>query len=334
MILATSDQVLAIGHGSKARSSGSEKAKKVEESVEPALTAKEIEEFSQIKCCVCDTFVVPDDIRRHSQNCVVPPAPNHLLQLDKWSIAAASMTDEEQRQFCQMRRKEERQKVEEIEQELLRPTKLWWLPGAFAYIISSEWMRDWRAFVGVGHSQRPRQRPPGPVNNSDLLGLEGNVRPNLKAGILNDYLVVEPPLWEFYLLVYSGGPPILRYNPNGQQPDITDVACEFVGEWKHRRPLGGEGKIFDPIAGLGFEGTIRNGYLHTGYGKGLLASGSHYEGHYKNGVPHGKGRDVLPDGTSYEGVFRNGKLHGFGCKRLPSRVIAEGNWVDGELCGI
>lgn len=332
MILATSDQVLALGHGSKAHADGKEKEEK--KKGEPALTQQEIEEFSRIKCCVCDTFVAPDDIRSHSQNCVLAPAPNHLLQLDKWAIAAATMTEEEQRQFCQMRRKEERQRVEEIEQELLRPTKLWWLPGAFAYIISSAWMRDWRAFVGVGHSQRPRHRPPGPVNNSPLLGLEGTVRSNLKAGVLNDYVVIEQPLWEFYLLVYSGGPPILRYNPYGEQPDILDSAAEFEGDWKERRPTEGVGKVFDSIAGLGFDGVIRSGYLHSGWGKGLLASGSHYEGYCKDGVPHGQGREVLPDGTVYEGLFRNGKLHGVGFKRLPSRVSVEGRWVNGELCGI
>jgi len=303
---------------------------------DPPLTPEEIEEFSRIKCCVCDTFVAPEDITKHSKNCVVPPAPNHLLQLDKWSIAASAMTEEEQRHFLHLRRKEELSRIEEIEDTLKKPMKLWWLPGTFGYIISSRWMKDWRAFVGVRHVDwRPRQRPPGPISNSDLLGLEGQIRKGLKRGLLHDYVVIEQPLWEFYYFLYSGGPPILRYNSNGQDVDLSDDPCEFDGDWKDRRPDDGKGRIFDSLTGQGFEGRIKDGYINDGFGKGILKTGSYYEGECHCGMPNGCGREVAPDGTIYEGQFLNGKLHGHGIKRNPDRTFTEdGEWVHGILCGI
>jgi len=318
MILATTNQDIPAGSSTD----------------DPPLTSEEIEEFSRIKCCVCDTFVAPEDITKHSKNCVVAPAPNHLLQLDKWSIAAATLTEEEQRQYLHLRRKEELTRIEDIENTLKTPTKLWWLPGSFGYIISSRWMKDWRAFVGVGHATRPRQRPPGPISNSDLLGLEGQIRQGLKPGLLNDYVVIEQPLWEFYYLLYRGGPPILRYNANGQQVDLSDEPCTFDGDWKDRRPDDGKGKIFDSLTGQGFEGTIKDGYIYEGRGKGILANGSYYEGECECGNAHGRGREVAPDGTIYEGHFLDGKLHGHGIKRNPDRSFIDGEWIHGVLCGI
>ena len=117
----------------------------------PALTAAEIEEYSRIKCCVCGERVKAEDVAEHSRRCVLEPAPNLRLQLDKWRIVSTSMTPSEQRAFLHMRRTEELAKVEEIEAALAqRMPQLWWMPGKFGYIIIPKWLRSWRSFVGVG----------------------------------------------------------------------------------------------------------------------------------------------------------------------------------------
>merc|ERR1740120_555252 len=96
------------------------------------LTDQDIEEWrQQIKCCVCGERVHPDEVAEHSRTCVLEPAPNLRLQLDKWCIASASMTPGEQRAFLHMRRTEELSRVEALEANLSK-------------------------------------RPPSPINNMDL----------------------------------------------------------------------------------------------------------------------------------------------------------------------
>ena len=46
---------------------------------------------------------------------MLAPAPNHVLQLDKWCIAAATMTADEKRVYLSMRRREELARVETLE---------------------------------------------------------------------------------------------------------------------------------------------------------------------------------------------------------------------------
>jgi len=302
----------------------------------PPLTEEEIEEYSRIKCCVCGARVRPDEVAEHSRRCVLEPAPNLRLQLDKWCIASASMTPAEQRAFLHMRRTEELARVEELEADLARRmTQLWWMSGRFAYIISSRWLREWRSFVGVGRpTAETRDRPPGPVNNNDLFDLEGSIRAGVREGIKYDYQVLEQPMWDFFAQVYGGGPPILRYNPSGAPPALSDQAASFEGDWRDLRPDTGHGRVFDPYSGNGFDGEIRGGFLWSGVGKGLLRSGSQFEGRIVHGLPDGRGREVRPDGAVLEGSFRQGKLHGTGRVTDPTGGVVDGEWDDGELNGI
>ena len=69
-------------------------------------------------------------------------------------------------------------------------------------------------------------------------------------------------------------------------------------------------------------------------GRGLLGSGSHYEGRVVNGLPEGHGCEVGPDGTVTEGFFKRGLLHGRGFILDPRGNCAEGEWEDGVLVGI
>jgi len=300
------------------------------------LTEEEIEEYSKIKCNVCGAVIQPDEVEEHSRHCVLELAPHMRLQVDKWCIASASMLLSEQRQFVHMRRTEELSRVEEIEADLSqRMPQLWWMSGRFGYVISSKWLRGWRSFVGVGRpSPETRDRPPKPVNNQDLFELDGNMRASLREGVHEDYHIIEQSMWEFFCQVYGGGPPILRYNASGVLPALGDAQASFEGEWKDGRPDTGHGKVFDPYSGCGFDGELKGGFLHDCTGKGLLCSGSHYEGKVSQGLPDGKGREVRPDGTVLEGCFVRGKLHGQGRVADPEGLAEEGEWEHGVLSGI
>lgn len=301
------------------------------------LTQEEIEDYSRVKCYICGKLVLPEDIAQHSRVCVLAPAPNLRLQLDKWVIASANMTPVEQETFVQMRRTEELSRVEELEHSLrTRMTQLWWMSGKFGFVISAKWLREWRSFVGVGKPlAETLDRPPPPINNNDLFALDGSLRVDLLEGIQKDYVVLEQPVWEFYVQVYSGGPAILRYNPSsGVTPSLSDAVATFDGDWKDLRPDTGRGHIFDAYSGHGFNGEIRDGFLWSGTGKGLLRNGSHYEGQLVRGLPDGGGREVRPDGTALDGKFSQGRLHGMGRQTDPQGNTMEGEWENGELMGI
>eukprot|EP00931_Biecheleriopsis_adriatica_P048611 TRINITY_DN28103_c0_g1_i1.p1 TRINITY_DN28103_c0_g1~~TRINITY_DN28103_c0_g1_i1.p1 ORF type:complete len:333 (+),score=75.38 TRINITY_DN28103_c0_g1_i1:82-1080(+) len=300
------------------------------------LTEDEIEEYSRIKCCVCGMRVKAEEVAEHSRICVLEPAPNLQLQLDKWCIASANMTPAEQRTFLHMRRTEELAKVEEIETEIKgHMPKLWWMSGRFGYIISSKWLRTWRSFVGVGRpTAETNSRPPAPIINSDLFEIDGNLRKGLQEGLQHDYQILEQPMWDFFVQIYGGGPAILRYNTSGVLPALSDQQVSFEGKWLDFRPDTGHGRVFDPYSGRGFDGEIQDGILWNCTGKGLLQNGSHYEGQVVQGLPEGAGREVKPDGSVLEGNFRKGKLHGFGRILDAQGAVEEGEWEDGELQGI
>ena len=221
------------------------------------------------------------------------------------------------------------------------PVKLWWMSGAFGFVISSLWLRSWRAFVGLGRqtSAAGSSRPPGPISNQDLFGLDGNVKANLAQGIQQDYCVIEHPLWEFYVNIYGGGPPVIRYNSSGMTPALGDESVKFDGDWRDRHPFSGTGVIFDPYTGAGFQGEIQNGFLHAGKGKGLLEDGCYFQGEVRDGVPHGHGRLVsTTEGCIREGKFFDGRLHGEGKVTYTSGErsgeVEEGEWEYDELLGI
>mmetsp|Transcript_114846 Transcript_114846/g.335912 ORF Transcript_114846/g.335912 Transcript_114846/m.335912 type:complete len:345 (-) Transcript_114846:105-1139(-) len=344
MILAAADkdQTVVLGHpkatlgrSTQAATTSGAGREAPSRAQQPPLTEEEIEEHSRIRCCVCGERVRPEEVAEHSRRCVLEPAPNLRLQLDKWCIASASMTPSEQRAFLHMRRTEELAQVEALEAVARRPTQLWWMGGRFGYVMSSKWAREWRSFVGVGRpSAETKDRPPSPINNMDLFDLDGSLRAGLREGVQHDYHVIEPPMWDFFVQVYGGGPPILRYNASGVKPALSDQQASFEGEWRDLRPDTGHGRVFDPYKGCGFDGEIRGGFLWTCTGKGLLRNGSHFEGHVVAGLPDGRGREVKPSGAVLEGIFQQGKLHGFGRITDAQGHVEEGEWEEGVLSGI
>lgn len=301
-----------------------------------AESNEEKENPYRIKCCVCGQEMEAEEVPEHSRRCVLDPAPNLRLQLDKWCIASANMTAAEQRAFLNMRRTEELAQVEGLEADLAnRMPQLWWMSGRFGYIISSKWLRDWRSFVGVARvSRSTRDRPPSPINNTDLFDLDGSIREGLQEGVQHDYHVLEQPMWDLFVQIYGGGPPILRYNASGVLPALSDQPVTFEGDWRDQRPDSGHGRVFDPYSGFGFEGEIRDGFLWNCTGQGLLSSGGHFEGRVVDGLPDGKGREVRPDGTILEGAFVQGKLHGPGRVTNAEGEVEDGEWEHGELQGI
>merc|ERR1712232_606635 len=111
------------------------------------------------------------------------------------------------------------------------------MSGKFGYVVSSSWLRTWRSFVGVGApSPETRDRPPGPINNNDLFDLEGSIRSGLMEGIKYDYQIMEQPMWDSFVQIYGGGPPILRYNASGTLPALIDPPATFEGQWRDMRP--------------------------------------------------------------------------------------------------
>ncbi|CEL97738.1 unnamed protein product [Vitrella brassicaformis CCMP3155] len=321
---------------------------------------EELERYSRVKCSVCGQRVELSDIDKHSRVCVVEPiwprdskgrgeegergegegagAPQRskIDGQDKWSIAVAGMTSEERQIYLSMRRKEELKKAQDMERRCQELRPLWWIGGCFGFVISARWLRLWRSFVGVGKMiEDVRDRPPGPISNLDLFELDGQLRTNLKEGIKDgDFHVLPQPLWEFYLMQYGGGPAIIRYSPSGNLPGLYDHEVSFTGDWKDWRPNSGSGRVFDPVTGLGFDGSIRDGFMWTAGGRGMLPEGSFYEGTVRRGVPEGRGVLCKPDGTTMEGSFVKGRLHGQGRVRYPRGRVIEGEWEYGELCGI
>lgn len=295
------------------------------------LTEEEIAEWSQIRCAVCGQHVSPEAIAAHSLSCVLVP------QLDKWCNVSATMTAQEKKVFLQMRRREELAQVMDLEEKHSSlPAPLWWMPGKFGFVISSKWLSEWRNFVGGRSAAVPEghDRPPGPINNQELLNSDGTLRCDLREGNEADYQTLEQPFWEFYSQVYGGGPQILRYSFAGLMPNGSEEVAVFEGDWRDSRPDTGIGRVFDSQSGNGFHGEIREGFLWTCTGRGLLGSGSHYEGRVVDGLPEGHGCEVGPDGTVTEGFFKRGLLHGRGFILDPRGNCAEGEWEDGVLVGI
>ncbi|KAE9555619.1 hypothetical protein FO519_001197 [Halicephalobus sp. NKZ332] len=59
-------------------------------------------------------------------------------------------------------------------------------------------------------------------------------------------------------------------------------------------------------------------YSNTHY----LYRNCHYEGFWKNGVPHGQGSMRFPDGREYRGRFDHGQIQGFGEMKIPDILKA------------
>lgn len=104
--------------------------------------------------------------------------------------------------------------------------------GEYWYLISSEWLFRWGQFKA---GEAP---PPGPISNDLLLmpisgtdgeqarngsALNAESRPNLVRG--THYRGVNKRVWDYFVSIYEGGPPIVRKNINiyGPAPSPNQV---------------------------------------------------------------------------------------------------------------
>eukprot|EP01116_Phalansterium_solitarium_P005627 TRINITY_DN1744_c0_g1_i1.p1 TRINITY_DN1744_c0_g1~~TRINITY_DN1744_c0_g1_i1.p1 ORF type:complete len:901 (+),score=200.55 TRINITY_DN1744_c0_g1_i1:82-2784(+) len=94
------------------------------------------------------------------------------------------------------RRQREYREIMELDRREVLPSESW-------HLIGVPWLRKWHDFVDGA------DEVPGPINNNELLNEDG-VTPldNLVAG--RHYRGLVPPVWDRFMAIYGGGPPIPR----------------------------------------------------------------------------------------------------------------------------
>lgn len=113
---------------------------------------------------------------------------------------------------------------------------------------------------------------------------------------------------------------------------------EGEGNYKKKKTVS-QGDSDDPYsADAGEEIPFKKGVCSAGNcqdGKGKMKVGAgEYEGHFVNGLPHGKGKVTYEDGTTYEGAFKKGLYHGYGTYKTSSDYKYEGMWKLGRRHGM
>lgn len=107
----------------------------------------------------------------------------------------------EEAEVLKRRRFDEGKAIQELDSSSIAEGESW-------YLIDSNWLHQWNSFkTGV-------QPPPGPISNSRLFksGNLGVLRDNLSRGI--HYRGVNEKVWNYFLGIYGGGPPIKRSTIN------------------------------------------------------------------------------------------------------------------------
>ena len=90
------------------------------------------------------------------------------------------------------------------------------------YIISSEWLNEWKAFVNnkpckgalLSENNKVGVLPPGPINNHTLFSKssQNTGRGSIKKGLdkKKDYDGLNKNVWDALQKIYGGGPVIVR----------------------------------------------------------------------------------------------------------------------------
>jgi len=106
------------------------------------------------------------------------------------------------------RRKRERDRILKVDTTSLEDGQAW-------FIMSEVWLARWRSFINNEGQTDGTGRgvlPPGPIDNTRLLGKNGKPLPNLKAAI--HYRGVNERVWAFLHGIYGGGPFLKRSQIN------------------------------------------------------------------------------------------------------------------------
>ncbi|KAF8582776.1 cysteine proteinase [Ramaria rubella] len=88
--------------------------------------------------------------------------------------------------------------------------------GHLWYMVAARWLKDWQmACHGKGDKEGIREEARlGPVNNSQLVDNEGNLKPDLTDGI--DYELVPKPMWDLFVQWYGPAKQTLERKVNSR----------------------------------------------------------------------------------------------------------------------
>ncbi len=122
-------------------------------------------------------------------------------------------------------------------------------PGTWWALISTQWWRQWRLFVGYDNdmSEMPSSSssftipPPGTIKNRVLLKSELQLVASLRHGI--DYDCLPPSAWECLQWWYGGGPSIQREVVRIPQPQHLDVMMNLGNDEEEEE----EGLLRQPL---------------------------------------------------------------------------------------
>ncbi len=123
-----------------------------------------------------------------------------------------------------------------------------------------------------------------------------------------------------------------------QTPEI-DVSGRYTGEWKDEMPNGKGTFTVSRDTDLFFEkGDVVAGTFVNGLAQGDVEvtnenNDTHYEGAFKDGLPHGKCEYEDPDGVKVVGTFKRGELSGQVEITYTDGGTYSGNYRDGDLNG-
>jgi hypothetical protein len=107
---------------------------------------------------------------------------------------------EAERISLEARRQRERNMILRVDSDRQGAGQVW-------FLTSEVWLARWRAFINNDGATDGTGRgvlPPGPIDNSRLLGKNGRPLPNLRG--VTHYRGVNEAVWTFLRKIYGGGP--------------------------------------------------------------------------------------------------------------------------------
>jgi hypothetical protein len=119
--------------------------------------------------------------------------------------------------------------------------------------------------------------------------------------------------------------------------EIEIMADELQVEFKSRPRQKGKFELGEGGVGGSYVGEyvdVGDGKkLRDGNGRHVYASGSDYDGDWKNDIMHGNGTYKFVSGDVYKGCFENGLFSGKGTYRFKDGSVYEGTWKNHKMHG-
>ncbi len=145
---------------------------------------------------------------------------------------------------------------------------------------------------------------------------------------------------------YEGS--FLSGQPHGQGVFYYPNGDKYIGQFSYGLPHGKGRRQYASgrqLEGQWFEGGFvrppssqinkgcKSGDCKNGFGTYVFKKGDHYEGSFRNGVPHGHGIVNYANGDRYEGGMINGSFGGYGTFYEKDGGVFEGLWENGTYMG-